>query len=447
MATTKVSALTALTTTDGAEELLINDGGTSKKVTIANLLHDNSIDSDHYVNASIDNAHLADNAVGTDEIADDAVTADKLANAINTSIAANTAKTTNATHTGDVTGATSLTIAVDAVDIAMLSATGSAGSSTFLRGDNSWVTPTDTNTMGSGFTVSATTDSNATTITQGDDLLFTAGTGITCETTADGTVTITNTVSGASTATASATGVIKLEDDTDQSVAAESVSTTANRTYGLQLNSSDQGVVNVPWTDTNTTYSVQDGELSQNNFTNTDHTKLNGIEASADVTDATNVTAAGALMDSELAGIAAVKATTGTFLSADESKLDAIEAAADVTDATNVASAGAGMLTVDQSWSGSQRGTPSTVTDGTLDLDTANNFQYTPAGADVFEFTNEEAGQSGFVKLINPSAHAISVGSEVKKGASWDVSTAGTYLVSYYTDGTNVYVSASEALS
>jgi hypothetical protein len=54
-------------------------------------------------------------------------------------------------------------------------------------------TVTDTNTMGSGFTVSATTDSNATTITQGDDLMFTAGGGITCETTADGTVTIANT--------------------------------------------------------------------------------------------------------------------------------------------------------------------------------------------------------------------------------------------------------------
>jgi len=35
------------------------------------------------------------------------------------------------------------------------------------------------------------------------------------------------------------------------------------------------------FTDTNTTYSVQDGELSQNNFTNADHTKLDGIEASA----------------------------------------------------------------------------------------------------------------------------------------------------------------------
>ena len=31
----------------------------------------------------------------------------------------------------------------------------------------------------------------------------------------------------------------------------------------------------------NTTYSIQDGELSQNNFTNADHTKLNGIETSA----------------------------------------------------------------------------------------------------------------------------------------------------------------------
>ena len=40
----------------------------------------------------------------------------------------------------------------------------------------------------------------------------------------------------------------------------------------------------------------------------TDGTKLDGIEASADVTDATNVTAAGALMDSELTSITDVKA-------------------------------------------------------------------------------------------------------------------------------------------
>ena len=50
--------------------------------------------------------------------------------------------------------------------------------------------------MGSGFTVSATTDSNATTITQGDDLFFAASAGLTAETTADGTVTHTLDIDG-----------------------------------------------------------------------------------------------------------------------------------------------------------------------------------------------------------------------------------------------------------
>ena len=45
-----------------------------------------------------------------------------------------------------------------------------------------------------------------------------------------------------------------------------------------------------------------------NVFTDADHSKLNGIEASADVTDATNVTAAGALMDSEVTNLSEVKA-------------------------------------------------------------------------------------------------------------------------------------------
>jgi hypothetical protein len=59
---------------------------------------------------------------------------------------------------------------------------------------------------------------------------------------------------------------------------------------------------------TDTTYSVGDGGLTTNDFTNADHSKLNAIEASADVTDTANVTSAGALMDSELTSIASVKA-------------------------------------------------------------------------------------------------------------------------------------------
>ena len=68
MAQIKVSALTALTNTDGNEELLINDGGTSKKVTITNVLPDDSILTKH-INAA---------AVGTTEIADNAITSAKL---------------------------------------------------------------------------------------------------------------------------------------------------------------------------------------------------------------------------------------------------------------------------------------------------------------------------------------------------------------------------------
>jgi len=107
-------------------------------------------------------------------------------------------------------------------------------------------------------------------------------------------------------------------------------------------------------------------------------------------------------------------------------------------------------LDVDQAWSGSQRGTPQTITQGTLiDLDTGNNFLWTPAAADELSFANETTGQSGFVKLINPSAYVITKGSEVKASATFlaDVTTAGTYLITYFSDGTNVYVSASAALS
>ena len=55
-----------------------------------------------------------------------------------------------------------------------------------------------------------------------------------------------------SAATASVLGLMKLFSDTQQDTAAESVSSTASRTYGIQFNSSDQAVVNVPWSDTNT---------------------------------------------------------------------------------------------------------------------------------------------------------------------------------------------------
>jgi len=72
------------------------------------------------VDANITTAKILDSNVTTAKIADDAVTTDKLANSINSAITANTAKVTNATHSGEVTGATALTIANNAVTLAKM---------------------------------------------------------------------------------------------------------------------------------------------------------------------------------------------------------------------------------------------------------------------------------------------------------------------------------------
>ena len=61
-----------------------------------------------------------------------------------------------------------------------------------------------------------------------------------------------------SDATSTTAGLVKLWDDTVQSVAANAVSWTASRTYAMQVNSSWQLVVNIPWTDTTYTASSFD---------------------------------------------------------------------------------------------------------------------------------------------------------------------------------------------
>ena len=160
-----------------------DDGGTNGfKVTSSNIVFSSAPASGDtfwavYQGQNVDIGTPSDDVVDTVHIKDDAVTAAKLANSINTEITANTAKVTNAitTHTGDVTGATALTIAAGAVDLAMLSATGTAGSGNFLRGDNAWAAvdglPSQTGNAGKYLTTDASdaswatldTDANSTT--------------------------------------------------------------------------------------------------------------------------------------------------------------------------------------------------------------------------------------------------------------------------------------------
>ena len=121
------------TDTITADKIAAGAVGTSElaadSVTAAKI-GDDVIDSEHYVAASIDNAHLADDAVDSDELA------------------------------------------AGAVDLAHLSASGSASSSTFLRGDNSW------QAAGGGKILQVVQSLKTDTFTHTGDAVFTDVTGM-----------------------------------------------------------------------------------------------------------------------------------------------------------------------------------------------------------------------------------------------------------------------------
>ena len=191
----------------------------------------------------------------------------------------------------------------------------------------------------------------------------------------------------------------------------------------------------------------------------TDGTKLDGIEASADVTDATNVTAAGALMDSEVTNLAQVKAfdssdyatsaqvnaalpktggamtgaitTNSTFdgrdVATDGTKLDGIESGADVTDSSNVTAAGALMdseLTsigaikaIDQNLTTSSYPTFNTVitnievrTPKIITNSTNANLDLDPNGSGKVVFKgNSSRGAGQFVLNCEQNSHGITI--------------------------------------
>ena len=126
---------------------------------------------------------------------------------------------------------------------------------------------------------------------------------------------------------------------------------------------------------------VGDGGLTQNNFTNALKTKLDGIETSADVTDTANVTAAGALMDSELAEIATVKALTAAGMSGSLS-------------ATALSDLGAGLVS-----SSAQVSSLAGTNDSTITLTAGNGL----SGGGSFTLNQSGAGSVSFAVGVDDS--------------------------------------------
>ena len=164
---------------------------------------------------------------------------------------------------GTVNTTASGAITVGTID---LSATGTPDATTFLRGDNTWDVPPGTYTLPVATTlilggVKLEDDTEQTVAANAVSTTASRTYGIQLNASDQAVVNVpwTDTIYSLPVATTTVLGGVKLEDDTEQSTAANAVTTTASRTYGLQLNSSDQGVINVPWTDTDTTYAAGTG--------------------------------------------------------------------------------------------------------------------------------------------------------------------------------------------
>ena len=346
-------------------------------------------------------------------------------------IATNTAKTSNVTHTGDVTGSGALTIAAKAVDVAMLAdgtdgelitwsaagvaetiavgtathvltsngvgvaptfqvasggggapegtavlSTGEAGGTKFLRedgdGTSSWQVPagsgdvakvgTPANDQVGVWTGDGTLEGGTTFTFNGSDLKLT-------EPVNDGNPTwqigssdteashlVVNYDTGAQTL-----DYVEWHTDT--------ASATANKGH-FRFSPDGTEVLrvqdaNIDVTGTITVSSTVDGrDLA------TDGTKLDGIETAADVTDVTNVTAAGALMDSELTAIASIKALDQGVAVADSPQFTAVNVG-HATD-TTLARSSAGNLSIEGNLIYRAGGTDVPVADGGTGSTTAS---------------------------------------------------------------------------
>ena len=89
-------------------------------------------------------------------------------------------------------------------------------------------------------------------------------------------------------------------------------------------------------------------------------------------------------------------------------------------------------------------GALTTDNDGSFDMSASNNFKCTPSGNFTLTFTNI-VSQSGNILLVNSGGHTVSAHSNTKVDANLlaTVSTAGTYLLSYFSDGTDVFLTNS----
>lgn len=138
--------------------------------------------------------------------------------------------------------------------------------------------------------------------------------------------------------------------------------------------------------------------------------------------------------------------TDNTIMSGDLNSSDA----ANFRSALGVqaANANTAVSSVATTWTKPQRGAATTDNDLSFDLSATNNFKCTPTAGGTLTFTNHTDGQSGMILFVNGSNYAITAAATTKINSVdlATISVTGTYLLSYFDNGTNTYVVVSKEL-
>ena len=232
-----ISSESNTTSGDYSATIAVTDGSidttqlAADSVTAAKIA-DDVINSEHYAAGSIDNEHIADDAINSEHyaagsidtahIADDQVTYAKIQNV----------------------SATNRILGRDSASAGVIEE----------------ITPANLRTM---INVADGATANAGTVTS-----VGTGTGLTGTVTSSGNLSLSHL--GIESLSDPGADRLLIWDDSAGAI----VFATPNSNLAISG-------TNVNATDTNTTYSVGDGGLTTNDFTNADHSKLNGIEASA----------------------------------------------------------------------------------------------------------------------------------------------------------------------
>jgi len=153
---------------------------------------------------------------------------------------------------------------------------------------------------------------------------------------------------------------------------------------------------------------------------------------------------------SDVSSASAARTNLGLEIGVDVQAYDAtIVVDADIGSTVQAYDADTAKTDTAQTYTAPQRGTVTSDNDLSFDQSATNNFSCTPTAGGTLTFTNHTAGQSGYVLLDNSGGYAITAAATTKITATdlTTISTAGVYLISYFDNGTNAYLTVSASYS